>query len=338
MLAFSENIENVIIDKFDSAKESIIIVVAWFTSPMIINSLIDIKRYKNIEIEILVDDNFTNEKYFFERFSAILYKEGIKVRKQKFKGFNHNKFSIIDNQKIIIGSYNYTKRASKNKETIVILESKEIASYFTRIFKFFTVDNYIDQNIEILFENFEFANRIISTYYPFNKKTLNKIKDKIEIGACYTYPNGIYDEIYYRPGLIFNPKYIHHNELKNQKKYKISMKDIDSNFSQEFSLPVKKETIINFQTNEINNFNLSILNEYSLYHEVDIDYDQYSDDALKNEIAIKLFYKRKFEQTFSKSELEKIINDNIDLIKEDYIWANNFMPFLNDRIILDLYN
>ena len=35
--------------------------------------------------------------------------------------------------------------------------------------------------------------------------------------------------------------------------------------------------------------------------------------------------------------LKTILNKEIDIIKEDYIWINNFEPFLNDKIVLAIY-
>ena len=338
MLTFTENIEKVIIDNFQNADKSIVIVVAWFTNPKIIDALVNIKRSKSISIDILVDDNHINHKYFFQKFSKYLDDEGINVKKQNIKAFIHHKYSVIDNCKIIIGSYNYTKKANYNKENIAIHEDMGIASYFTRLFQFMTIENYMDENINLLKENFEFANKLISTYYPFKRRVLDQIKNKIEIGECYTYPNGLYDEIYYEPGLIFNKKFYHFRELKNQKRYKNSFELIDSKFSQEFDLPIEKDMIIKFKSNEINNFNLSSLTETAHFDKIDIDYDSLMEDAKENERVIEKFYKRKFERILSKSELRNLIENNVDIIFENYLWFTNFQPFLNDKIILEIYN
>lgn len=136
MLVFTQDIEKVLIEQFSNAKKSITIVVAWFTNHNLINSLISVKRYSNIEIQILVDDNTINQKYFFDKHKEDLNNVGIKIRTQTIRNFNHNKFSIIDNKIIITGSYNYTIKANRNLENIVILEDENIATYFNRIFNF----------------------------------------------------------------------------------------------------------------------------------------------------------------------------------------------------------
>ena len=341
MIAFTKNIESVIIENFSNAKKSITIIVAWFTNSKIIESLISIKNKSNIEIEILVDDNHINQKYFFEKHQENLLNAGILIKRQNIKKFNHNKFSIIDKKKIITGSYNYSIKANKNLENIIVFEDKNIASYYLRIFKFLTKEKYIDENVELLFENTVFANNLISTYYHFNRILFNKLKDKVKIGECYTYPNGLYDEIYYEPGIIFNQKYTLHKELvktiEKKNKREFSFEDMDSSFNQEFNLPIDKELIKSHIITAISDFNHATLQETAHYDKSKIDYEQFGKDYEELELSVNKYYTRKFEKTFNKKKLKTILNKEIDIIEEDYIWINNFEPFLNDNIVLEIY-
>jgi hypothetical protein len=341
MIAFTQDIESIIIENFLKAKKSITIVMAWFTNSDIIEGLLKARKYSNIDIEVLVDSNEINNKYFLGKHKDKLEKAGIKIKSQTIRNFNHNKFSVIDNVRIITGSYNYSKKANKNLENIVIFEDLNIASYYKRLFNYLTIPNYIDENIELLFENTDFANKIISTYYPFKASLFKRVQDKIQIGECFSHSNGLYDQISYRPGLIFNPKYTLHKELmkflEKKKNNELTFEDIDSPFTQEFSLPIGKELLKSFAVATISDFNHSILLETASFNNTEIDYEEFGNDYEKLEHAVENYYTRKFEQTFNKTKLKSIINEGIDIIIEDYIWINNFKPFLNDDIVLNIY-
>lgn len=340
MDVFTDNIEKVILENFESAEKSILIAVAWFTNSRIISKLIDLKKFKNIDIQILTDDNDINKKYFFQLFRADLENAGIDVREQYFKKFNHNKFAVIDNKKIITGSYNYTYKANRNAENIVIETDKRIANFYTRVFNFFTDKNYIDPNVEILLENFDFANKLISMYYPFSPKLFSKLKSKITIGYCFTYENGLYNEINYEPGLIFNSRFKLHRELNATvtRKSNVGGLNFHSLYSQEFKLPVTKELICSFKINEINNFNYQTAQEIADYENEKIDFESLADGFQSNQKALEYYYTRKFKTIYSSSELREIIQKDPDIIIEDYIWGNNFAPFLSEAIVERIYS
>jgi len=341
MIAFTQDIENIIIENISKAKKSITIVMAWFTNSDIIEALMKVRNYSNIEIEILVDDNEINNKYFLGKHKHKLEKAGIEIKSQTIRNFNHNKFSVIDNNRVITGSYNYSKKANKNLENIVIFEDINIASYYKRLFNYLTIPNYIDENIELLFENTDFANKIISTYYPFKASLFKKVKHKIQIGECFTYDIGLYDQISYKPGLIFNPKYTLHKELmkilEKQKNNELTIDLIGSLFTQEFSLPIDKELIKSHVVATISDFDHSILVETASFINTEIDYEEFGVGYEKLEHAVENYYTRKFEKTYDKTKLKSIIDKGIDIVIEDYIWINNFKPFLNDNIVLDIY-
>ena len=138
MLAYTQNIEQVVLDNFEKSKKSIVIVVAWFTNNRIVEKLIQLKRRnESLSIQILVDENDINQKYFFNIFTERLIEAGIEIKRQKVTKFNHNKFSIIDEEIIMTGSYNYTKRANTNHENIIVDSNERIAKYYKRVFRFF---------------------------------------------------------------------------------------------------------------------------------------------------------------------------------------------------------
>lgn len=342
MLAYTQNIEQVILDCLEKSTKSIVIVVAWFTNKRIVEKLIQLKKLnESLSIKILVDNNEVNEKYFFNLYSDKLITVGIEIKKQKIAKFNHNKFSIIDEEIIITGSYNYTQRANTNHENIIIDRNKRIAKYYTRVFRFFTETNYIDENLEILFDDFNFANELISSCYPFSRKLFSKIKDQITLGYCFSHENGFYNEISYVPGLIFNPKFKLHTQLnrilKRQKSNEISIELIESNLTQEFPLPITKDTILNYRISSFQDYQYSSHQDIAIANKTNIDYEELSKDFEQTESALTTYYTRKFQNSFSKSELTEILKGNIDIIIEDYLWINNFAPFLNDEIVEKIY-
>mgnify|MGYP006151491329 CR=1 FL=1 len=195
----------------------------------IFNIKIIIKKNNNpsIEIIIVVDENEINKQYFMNS-KSIFDDVGIQVRKKETSRFLHNKFMVIDESITITGSYNYSKKANINLENIVVIECSKFSSNYSRIFECLTNGDYIDENIKLLFENLKFAQQLLSAYYPFNKSEYLKYKDKIEMGDCFTHENGLFDEIKYYPGFIFNSKISY-------------VKNIESSF--EFSLPIEKRMI-----------------------------------------------------------------------------------------------
>lgn len=66
----------------------------------------------------------------------------------KYKNLMHNKYCIIDNEKVIDGSYNWSYGARYNLEHIIVIESTKVAKMykasFERIYsnpKYFEDDN-----------------------------------------------------------------------------------------------------------------------------------------------------------------------------------------------------
>ena len=109
------------------AQREIYLQAYGLTSKKIIDQLIAAHK-RNIQINILVDkSNLT------DRFSKIhLLKEaGIKVKIDKISGIAHNKVIIIDNEKVITGSFNFTNDADKrNAENVVLIKDSKIAEQY----------------------------------------------------------------------------------------------------------------------------------------------------------------------------------------------------------------
>jgi len=320
---YFKGIEEKIIEIISSANSCIYIAVAWFTSKEIKDALITKVAFnKNIDIKIIVDDNHINDKYFFDsanRFTNVL------IETKKFTSdFLHNKILLVDGNIIVTGSFNFSKKATKNIENIVVIKSERLYDNYYRIFKFLYDQNYIDDNIQLLFNYPDFARKLISNYYQFSKAEFIKLEKKIEIGECYSYFNGYNDELFYSPGLIFN---------KSIKYKKINTTDLfdDNYFTSEFELPINKNTVKNWiKSNRVNN----TIESFRGYEDL---YDLINDEIADVENFIEKYFARKIENCYSKNEIEELIKKNVDIIIEDELWKTNFEPFINKTIINSLF-
>ncbi|WP_190284892.1 phospholipase D-like domain-containing protein [Bacillus sp. S3] len=117
-----EDIQNQIIEEIKRAKYTIWVAVAWFTDQKLFEELVQ-KKKEGLNVQVIVIDDDINRKYGFrfeDHFETYrLPEHGM------FKNIMHNKFCIIDLNTVISGSYNWTKKAQYNDESIDIKHSRE---------------------------------------------------------------------------------------------------------------------------------------------------------------------------------------------------------------------
>lgn len=128
-----EEQKNKIIKEITDAKFSIWIAVAWFTLDEIYKLLIQ-KRKEGLNIRIIIiDDEINRCKY--EQYKSYLNI----LCYPKFGAYNnnlmHHKFCIIDLDKVVHGSFNWSKKAEYNKETVEVVKSRKSAEDFAEQFK-----------------------------------------------------------------------------------------------------------------------------------------------------------------------------------------------------------
>ena len=115
----SYKIQNVIQKELFNAKQSIKIVVAWFTNDLLFQPLV-LKQGAGVQVEIILNRdeiNCSNENNV--NFNELVNAGGI-VRWNDTKQLMHDKFCIIDDSIVIYGSYNWTNKAEYNEESITI--------------------------------------------------------------------------------------------------------------------------------------------------------------------------------------------------------------------------
>jgi phosphatidylserine/phosphatidylglycerophosphate/cardiolipin synthase-like enzyme len=124
--AYFENIHLQIIHHIEKAQSDVKICVAWFTDFEIYSMLVE-KQKSGVNIEVIV----ANHK--FNIASKVDFKELLKhngkvgyignINDGSKDSFMHNKFCIIDNNIVITGSYNWSFKARRNDENILIIEN-----------------------------------------------------------------------------------------------------------------------------------------------------------------------------------------------------------------------
>lgn len=128
--AYFHNLEKQVLEALDEAKVSICVAMAWFTNEKIKEKLLE-KKAAGVDIDIVVYDDGVNKKHGVD-LSDLPH---IFVKGSK-SGIMHHKFCIIDNQRVLSGSYNWTNNAeTRNDENVTILIDPNRASDFSVEFK-----------------------------------------------------------------------------------------------------------------------------------------------------------------------------------------------------------
>jgi phosphatidylserine/phosphatidylglycerophosphate/cardiolipin synthase-like enzyme len=129
--AYFEEIQINIIEQIESAKFTIWVAVAWFTDKVLFEHLVT-KNNQGVNVQLMIIDDEINQN------SGLKYEEKFEIyrvlKAGKYENMMHNKFCVIDLKTVIHGSYNWTRRARFNCETIVVENSRENAEKFAEQF------------------------------------------------------------------------------------------------------------------------------------------------------------------------------------------------------------
>ncbi|MCW2118085.1 phospholipase D-like domain-containing protein [Flavobacterium sp. 7A] len=121
--AYFEKIHLQIEKQLNYSSESIRLAIAWLTNEKLFKILCE-KAKNGIDVELIIANNEINldcsiDFKELEHSGGKLYWAGNDTR---FAPLMHNKFCIIDNNVLIFGSYNWTKKAKSNHESITVIE------------------------------------------------------------------------------------------------------------------------------------------------------------------------------------------------------------------------
>jgi tetratricopeptide (TPR) repeat protein len=167
------NIKNEILQNITKAEKSILGAIAWLSDKELMNVLYS-KARSGIKIELIISDDQENVKYL--ELHNNLKSAGIQIYVyNKEIGLMHHKFCIIDNETLIMGSYNWTFTAANyNNESIVIVKNEtELINNFREEF------NSLKVNLGFITEKI-----ISTTESTINLNTHNKV---VELNIANSY-------------------------------------------------------------------------------------------------------------------------------------------------------
>jgi hypothetical protein len=130
---FFTNLQDVTMSELYAAKHSIHAAVAWinfkYYGDIFFNLLC-----KEVEIKILLNDDGINQRYLDEINS--LKRQGAHIRLARYSGIMHHKFCVIDKEKCLFGSFNWTDSANiRNIEDLNICNDYTLVKNYMVEFK-----------------------------------------------------------------------------------------------------------------------------------------------------------------------------------------------------------
>lgn len=124
------NIQDEIITQINEAKESLKIAVTWFTNHDLFEAVLKKLDNPEFNVSLIVLNDRINNKREGVNFQELINKKGC-FYYSGIENMVHHKFCIIDNKKVITGSYNWTYYAeNRNWENIVVLNDSKIVKAY----------------------------------------------------------------------------------------------------------------------------------------------------------------------------------------------------------------
>lgn len=131
---FDKEIEEIMIKNIDAAEYAIWVSVPWFTNPKLFKHL-EFKHNQGVDVQLIIlddDKNKSSKLDYEQKFNTYLFpKFG-----QYESNIAHEKFCITDFNKVINGSYNWTKAANFHLENAVSHENRSTIDIFAKRFIF----------------------------------------------------------------------------------------------------------------------------------------------------------------------------------------------------------
>lgn len=121
-----------IVQQVSLAKKSIYVQAFNFYSWPIARELIKAKQ-RGVDVRLILDKT-NNENPKSQ--AGLVMKEGIEVVIDSIQGIAHNKVMIIDEAKVITGSFNFSDSAdTRNAENVLLIDDPEVAKSYLKNWK-----------------------------------------------------------------------------------------------------------------------------------------------------------------------------------------------------------
>ena len=116
-----------------AATTSVKVAAFAFTSTYIGKAIKNAIYFKHVKVQMVLEAKVAKKKYSIDELLAIY---GADVRQINIaRGVMHNKFVIVDDAKLIAGSYNFTNEAeNKNYENVIVSDIPELVAAYVKEF------------------------------------------------------------------------------------------------------------------------------------------------------------------------------------------------------------
>jgi len=120
-----------LIAQINTAEKSIDVAIYSFTNNDVADALIEAKS-RGVEVRVVFDYLQASAEYSLDE---LIEQEGIIIKIRKGSGVMHNKFIVIDGEKVMTGSYNYSINADeRNDENLILILDEVLAGEYTAEF------------------------------------------------------------------------------------------------------------------------------------------------------------------------------------------------------------
>jgi phosphatidylserine/phosphatidylglycerophosphate/cardiolipin synthase-like enzyme len=134
---FNRSCDELLIDEIGNAKSNMVVAIYSFTHQRIAKAFAKAAA-RGVEISLKYDESQADWPGMKDALK-ILEDAGIKCVPIKMTNEHsgmHNKFTVIDGQKVLTGSFNYTAAGDQlNYENLVLISSKPIAEAYAKEFE-----------------------------------------------------------------------------------------------------------------------------------------------------------------------------------------------------------
>jgi phosphatidylserine/phosphatidylglycerophosphate/cardiolipin synthase-like enzyme len=130
------DIQSRLTEQIENATKTIKIAMAWFTNPVLFEVVLN-KANERIKCELIISNSEANFRPGYSLDFNLLKKSGasIGIMDTDKYHFMHHKFAILDDQKVITGSFNWSNNAPKNFENVVVIDDSTTARIYSLQFQ-----------------------------------------------------------------------------------------------------------------------------------------------------------------------------------------------------------
>jgi hypothetical protein len=125
----------IISEHIESAKNFILVAMAWFTDKSLFEQLVN-KATNGVQVQVLIHDDDINANAGID-YSSLVRKNSELILIADKDRILHYKFCVIDCYTVLHGSYNWTYQAMNNHETLTVTQGdiSLAAKFITQFFK-----------------------------------------------------------------------------------------------------------------------------------------------------------------------------------------------------------